>query len=240
MTMTSTPLERVTNGLFRRRDTVSAEARLEELDELEDSWRSSPVRDERINAHLTSLVAQSGISGGHVLEIGGREHPRGQLFGETYSYVNLDLEHSDEGTIAGDITSCPEIPDASYDVVLSVDVFEHLDRPWLAASEISRILAPGGLVYTSTLFSWRYHPCPIDFWRFTPEALEFLFGDLILLDKGFDLTERRRDVRKKAKADPMPFDALGGWRENVRVFHAGLKATGDRDAWLNPTGDADD
>jgi SAM-dependent methyltransferase len=199
------------------------------MDELENSWRSGPVRDERINAHLTSLLAQSGITCGQVLEIGGRAHPRGQLFGESYSYINLDLDHSDEGTIAGDITNCPEIPDASFDVVLSVDVFEHLDRPWLAASEISRILAPGGLVYTSTLFSWRYHPCPIDFWRFTPEALEFLFGDLILLDKGFDLTERRRDVRKKAKADPMPLDAMGGWRENVRVFYAGLKATGDGD-----------
>ncbi len=107
--------------------------------------------------------------------------------------------------------------------MLSVDVFEHIDRPWLAAAEIGRILAPGGLAYTSTLFSWRYHPCPIDYWRYTPEALEFLFGELIMLEKGFDLTERRRDVRKKAKDDPMALDAMGGWRENVRVFHAGLK-----------------
>lgn len=88
-----------------------------------------------------------------MLEIGGRQHPRGHVFGPGFTYLNLDLEHSDENTVLGDITHCPEIVDASFDVVLSVDVFEHIDRPWLAAAEISRILAPGGLSYTSALFS---------------------------------------------------------------------------------------
>jgi SAM-dependent methyltransferase len=230
--MAITPVERIKDGL-RRRSTLrpsapdpqptAAERRMAELDALENRWRKALVRDERINQHLKGLVQRAGIKGGKVLEIGGREHPRGRVFGAAFSYVNLDLEHSDENTVLGDITSCPEIADGTYDVVLSVDVFEHIDRPWLAAGEISRILKPGGLSYTSTLFSWRYHPCPIDFWRYTPEALEFLFGDLIMLEKGFDLTERRRDVRRKARTDPMPLDALGGWRENVRVFHAGLK-----------------
>jgi SAM-dependent methyltransferase len=194
-----------------------------ELDALENGWRRALVRDDRINAHLLDLLDRAGLTGGRVLEIGGREHPRGRVLGPSFDYVNLDLEQSDEHTVIGDITDCPEIPDATYDLVLSVDVFEHIDRPWRAASEIVRILKPGGLAYTSTLFSWRYHPCPIDYWRYTPEALAFLFDGLIGLDSGFDLTERRRDVRRKAKDDPMPLDALGGWRENVRVFHAGLK-----------------
>ena len=228
--MSITPVERIRDGLRRRVPRVDrgahggrAEQRLAELTALEGAWRGAPVRDERINEHLLALVRRAGISGGSVLEIGGRQHPRGRVFGPDFSYVNLDLEHSDENTIVGDITNCPEIADGTYDVVLSVDVFEHIDRPWLAAAEIARILKPGGLSYTSTLFSWRYHPCPIDFWRYTPDALEFLFADLVTLEKGFDLTERRRDVRKKSKADPMPLDAMGGWRENVRVHHAGLK-----------------
>ncbi len=197
--------------------------RIAELDALAERWQTAPVRDDRINTHLSGLINRAGLTSGAVLEVGGRLHPRGHVFGPAFSYVNLDLTHSDERTVVGDITRCPEIPDASYDVVLSVDVFEHLDRPWLAAAEIIRILKPGGLAYTSTLFSWRYHPCPIDYWRYTPEALAFLFSGLIVLDNGFDLTERRRDIRKKAKADPMALDALGGWRENVRVFHAGQK-----------------
>jgi SAM-dependent methyltransferase len=227
-TMASITRDRIKHGLTRRRPVQHVNAgddarRLAELDALENRWRSALVRDERINVHLRGLLARAGVTGGRVLEIGGRMHPRGRVFGPDFTYLNLDLEHSDEHTVVGDITNCPEIPDGSYDVVVSVDVFEHLNRPWLAAGEIARILAPGGLAYTSTLFSWRYHPCPIDYWRYTPDALEFLFGDLVMLDKGFDTTERRRDVRKKSTADPMPFDALGGWRENVRVFHAGIK-----------------
>ncbi|MCR4512784.1 class I SAM-dependent methyltransferase [Aeromicrobium sp. 50.2.37] len=194
------------------------------LDRLRDAWKDGPVRDDRINEHLALVLEKSGVSGGRVLEIGGRGHPRHRVFdADRFEYLDLDLAETGPGVIIGDITHCPEIPDASFDVVLSVDVFEHIDRPWLAGEEIVRILRPGGLVYTSTLFSWRYHPCPIDYWRYTPEALAFLMRGTDTIDQGFDATERRRDVRKKAAEDPMPFDALGGWRENVRVFHAGVK-----------------
>jgi SAM-dependent methyltransferase len=225
--MTTTPVDRIVRSLGLRRNGGSAGSngagRLAELDALEAEWRKAPVRDDRINAHLLSMVERAGITEGTVLEIGGRKHPRGHIFDSAkFTYRNLDLESGDENTVVGDITGCPEIGDNTYDIVISVDVFEHIDRPWLAASEIARIVRPGGLSYTSTLFSWRYHPCPIDFWRYTPDALDFLFADLTKLDSGFDLTERRRDVRKKASADPMPLDAMGGWRENVRVFHAGV------------------
>lgn len=199
---------------------------LVELDRLRDAWKAGPVRDDRINEHIALVLDKSGVPGGRVLEIGGRGHPRHRVFdADRFEYLNLDLAETGPGVIIGDITHCPEIPDASFDVVLSVDVFEHIDRPWLAGEEIVRILRPGGLVYTSTLFSWRYHPCPIDYWRYTPEALAFLMRGTDTIDQGFDATERRRDVRKKAAEDPMPFDALGGWRENVRVFHAGVKPT---------------
>lgn len=188
------------------------------------AWKDAPVRDERIDDHLRLMLDEAGVTGGRVLEIGGRGRPRGAVFDpERFAYANLDLVDTGPGTVIGDITRCPEIPDASYDVILSVDVFEHIDRPWLAGENIVRLLRPGGLAYTSTLFSWRYHPCPIDFWRYTPEALAFLMPGLETLDQGFDLTERRRDVRKKSAHDPMALDAFGGWRENVRVFHAGRR-----------------
>lgn len=198
-----------------------AEARLAALHGLEREWRKHPVRDDRINAHIAEMLRHAGVTSGRVLEIGGRRFPRHGVF-SGFHYDNMDLvpEHA---SVVGDITRCPEIPDASYDVVVSVDVFEHIKEPWLAAKEITRILATGGLSYTSTLFSWRYHPCPVDFWRYSPDALAFLFDGLQVVACDFDLAERRRDIRKKSKRDPMPIDALGGWRENVRVFHAGIK-----------------
>ena len=125
---------------------------------------------------------------------------------------DLNLEASDiPNTIVADITDCRDtIPDESFDIVMSSDVFEHIDRPWLAAAEIGRILKPGGLAITHTLFAWRNHPCPIDYWRYSPECLEFLFADLECLEKGYDLSERRIDQPGfwPSGRDSVPVDQL--------------------------------
>lgn len=197
-----------------------------EIRTLTNAWRRAPVRNERINAHIRRVVGTAGIERGRVLEIGAREHPRLDVFPAPawdYSVMDIDDCTPEVPVVIGDITSCPEIPAGSYDVVISVDVFEHVTRPWLAASEIVRILKPGGISYTSTLFAWRYHPVPIDYWRFTPDCLEFLFGGLDCIEAGFDATERRRDIRGRGRLDQVPIDALGGWRENWRVMHVGRK-----------------
>jgi SAM-dependent methyltransferase len=172
---------------------------------------------------------------GRVLEIGGyrADQCAVELFpAPRFSYANLDLEPSDiPQTIVADITDCRDtIPDASFDLVISSDVFEHLTRPWLAAAEIARILRPGGLAITHTLFSWRNHPCPIDYWRFSKECLEFLYADLECLETGYDLSERRRDRPGfwPSGADSVPVDQLGGWREHWSVYHVGRKGPGPR------------
>jgi SAM-dependent methyltransferase len=135
---------------------------------------------------------------GDVLEIGGHRLAKCAigLFPEPrFRYHDLNLVTSDiPNTIIGDITGCADvIEDESFDIVFSSDVFEHIDRPWLAAQEITRILKPGGIAVTHTLFSWRNHPCPIDYWRYSAECLEFLFSDLTCLEKGYDLSQRRVD-----------------------------------------------
>lgn len=179
------------------------------------------TRHERIGAHLTRLCADAGVTGGRVLEIGGRENPHREEF-PGFEYLNLDLTETGPGVLLGDITNCPEIPSGSFDVIISVDVFEHVKEPWKAAAEITRLLRPGGFTYHSTLFSWRYHPCPADYWRYTPDALMFLFRDLELVRCDFDAVERRRNLLGKGRFRLTP-DELGGWRENWRVFYAGVK-----------------
>lgn len=170
---------------------------------------------------------------GDVLEIGGHRLAKcavGEFPGPRFRYADLNLEASDiPDTIIADITGCQDtIPDGSFDVVFSSDVFEHIDRPWLAAAEISRILRPGGIAITVTLFSWRNHPCPIDYWRYSAECLEFLFGGLELLEKGYDLSDRRADQPGfwASGMDSVPVDQLGGWREHWAVFHVGRKGPG--------------
>ncbi len=170
---------------------------------------------------------------GDVLEIGGHRLANCAigLFPEPrWRYHDLNIAASDiPNTIIADITGCrDEIPDESFDLVLSSDVFEHIDRPWLAAAEIARILRPGGIAITHTLFSWRNHPCPIDYWRYSAECLEFLFADLDCLEKGYDLSQRRVDQPGfwPSGADSVPVDALGGWREHWSVYVVTRKGTG--------------
>lgn len=224
----------INRRVARRRGSVpghdecrpTAEQRLAEIDAAAQEWENHPRRNARVNRQIRRALSAAEISGGRVLEIGARKNPRSDVFGDdAWSYSIMDIESHTEGfdTVIGDITHCPELDDGSYDVIISVDVLEHVNRLWLAASEITRLLCPGGISYTSTLFAWRYHPVPIDYWRFTPECLEFLFGDLETLSSGFDTTERRRDVRGKGKRDRVPIDALGGFRENWRVFHVGRR-----------------
>jgi SAM-dependent methyltransferase len=179
-------------------------------------------------ALVRHYIAEFQLSG-RVLEIGGHrlEKCAADLFpSPAFEYFDLNIKKSDiKNTIISDITNAKDIDDESFDIVFSSDVFEHIDRPWLAAKEISRILKPGGVAFTVTLWSWRNHPCPIDFWRFSPECLEYLFSDLTCIEKGFDLSQRRNDSRGfwKSGNDSVPVDEMGGWRENWAVYFVGGK-----------------
>jgi SAM-dependent methyltransferase len=160
-----------------------------------------------------------------VIDIGARRKERAWL-AEGYEYHSMDIIPQAEDVVVGDICSCPEIADASYDVVMSFDVFEHVERPWDAALEAIRILRPGGLMIHRTLFAYRYHPSPIDYWRFSAQGLEYLFsrtGEMETLVSAYDLRIRREDKRGTSLRDRPPIDFLGGFRENWRTLYIGRK-----------------
>jgi len=79
--------------------------------------------------------------------------------------------------IYGDGHAIP-IKDNSFDIILSQAVFEHLYDPKKAASEIQRILKPGGFVYVESAFMQPLHAVPFHFFNTTPWGLEKLFEDL--------------------------------------------------------------
>jgi SAM-dependent methyltransferase len=160
------------------------------------------------------------VSSGRMLEIGAQHQPIGKHF-PTFEYWSMDIRKTADNVVVGDITSCPELESEQFDVIVSLDVFEHLNRPWKAAEEIIRLLKPGGIAFTTTIFSWRYHPSPIDYYRYTPDALEFLFSGLETIHKSWDYTERRIKNWKPTSIEPL--DELEGWRESVRVNYVGRK-----------------
>ena len=142
----------------------------------------------------------------------------------------MDIIPGNENVIVGDICNCPEISDDTFDVCFSMDVFEHLKEPWNAAAECIRITKPGGILIHRTLFSYRYHPSPVDFWRFSSNGLEYLFnrsGKTETILKGYDIRGRRRDHRGSNANNKPPIDWLGGFRENWQVLWVGRKLPTD-------------
>jgi len=62
-----------------------------------------------------------------------------------------------------------------FDMVFCFDTLEHVSNPFLFCAHLLRIAKPGGYIYSSTLFSWGYHPSPNDYFRFSPEGLHECF-----------------------------------------------------------------
>ena len=168
---------------------------------------------------------------GKVLEIGAYklELSSKKIFSNNtrFQYFSLDLEDNEiPSNIIGDVTNLHDVfDDNTFDIVFCADVFEHIKEPWKAAKEIERILKPNGIAFIFTVWSWRYHPLPIDYWRFSHEALQYLFSNMETIESAFDTSLRREDIRGfwKNKKDSVPIDSLGGWRENWGVYYIGKK-----------------
>lgn len=97
---------------------------------------------------------------------------------QSYGPYNCDCHQDIEGMT---------FPDGTFDAVICLEVLEHVQAPWKAASEIRRVLRPGGKVLVSTPFLTSYHgkgstsqahDSYPDYWRFTHEGLLQLFRDL--------------------------------------------------------------
>lgn len=145
---------------------------------------------------------------------------------EIYDILELDKKLIGKAVKYGDICCCPQIPSNSYDMVISFSVFEHLDKPWLAAAECIRITKPGGINVHKAPFSTRYHPVPIDCFRYTHTGFRILFEGLQEIFSGYDILQRRNNHKGgkvKGGLDKVPVDKMGGWLENWDVIYVGEK-----------------
>ncbi|MEM5787969.1 MAG: class I SAM-dependent methyltransferase [Syntrophobacteraceae bacterium] len=67
----------------------------------------------------------------------------------------------------------------TFDAVFSLNVFEHLRNPFESASEIMRVLKPGGELYVTAPFLQPFHGYPNHYYNMTAKGLENLFGGMI-------------------------------------------------------------
>jgi len=88
-----------------------------------------------------------------------------------FEYVGLDIESGKNvDLVPRDPYGWIEIPDASYDVVISGQVLEHNPQFWKTLVEIRRVTRIGGLVCLIIPSTGPIHKFPVDCWRFLPDS----------------------------------------------------------------------
>ncbi len=84
-------------------------------------------------------------------------------------YLVLNPEHGDPP-----IEALPRTRAGAFGTVVCLNVVEHVVDPFAVFAGLAGVLAPGGLLIVSTVFSFPYHPSPRDYWRFSPDCLRML------------------------------------------------------------------
>jgi hypothetical protein len=72
------------------------------------------------------------------------------------------------------IEDLPEKYGEYFGTIVCLSVLEHVKNPFKVFDAFYKILKNDGLLIISTVFEYPYHPGPIDFWRYSPEALRYL------------------------------------------------------------------
>lgn len=137
------------------------------------------------NLLLSAFIARlQAIRAARVIELGTmRSQPDRSTVHRDWAAADADFVCSDfqdglDVDVVADIhTLSQSFAVDSQDAIIACSVFEHVQRPWIGAAEIGRVLRPGGQVFVQTHFAFPIHGYPSDYWRYTREALETIFRD---------------------------------------------------------------
>lgn len=137
--------------------------------------------------YLLEKFDKEGMS---VLEVGSRNvtgSPYGKRFKKA-KYTGFDFYDGDNVDVIGDAHKLSSYfkGGEKFDLIFSSAVFEHLHMPWVAATEIQKLLKVGGYVFVETHFSFAAHERPWNFFQFSDMGLRALFSTAL----GFELIEK--------------------------------------------------
>lgn len=130
--------------------------------------------------HTYSRRALKEISGLRVLDIGSGDSRNEILLGPSCELYRLDYPatnvlYGNLPDIYADAHSLP-VRNGVFDVVLLLEVLEHIPDDRRVLHEIERILKPGGRLYMSIPFIYPMHDEPTDFRRYTVYGLRHILN----------------------------------------------------------------
>ncbi len=92
-----------------------------------------------------------------------------------YLYTGLDVNPGPNVDYTpSDPYHWPELPNASFDVIISGQAFEHIEYPWLIIEEMNRVLKKNGLICIVAPSRGPEHKYPVDCWRYYPDGFRAL------------------------------------------------------------------
>lgn len=152
-----------------------------------DEWRGEI--EKFINQYLDALP-----NGSSILDVGLGDSTflplkKGKDFELTVlDKMKLDFPHCK--SIQADLQDTVAIAaigrEKTYDLVICSEVFEHVERPWIAADNLLNLCKENGTILLTVPCNLEYHPGKPhygDYWRFMPDSVNILFPGLSVIEK---------------------------------------------------------
>lgn len=139
---------------------------------------------------VTEQIEKYGIRKPFV-DLGGMEQPciadydltmaTGDQQARYVSLTQRPFDHIDPGYLVlnpdkGDplIEDLPYYYQNAFGTAVCLNVIEHVQNPFRVFAAMYQIMKHDSLLVVETVFSFPYHPSPIDYWRYTPDCLRYL------------------------------------------------------------------
>lgn len=129
------------------------------------------------------------INSPRVLELGTKRSGKESTTHECWvpnasEFIRSDYQQGLDVDVIADIHKLSDVFGVeSFDIIISCSTFEHIKYPHLAAHEIIKTLKKGGILFLQTHQTFPLHSFPYDYFRFTIDGIQSLFGTKM----GFDI-----------------------------------------------------
>jgi len=146
------------------------------------------LKDEYLNAPMgyiefKDLIKNSASNGFKILDAGAGEGKDKKLFlGKNVDYKGIDSgvghkswDYSD--VIDADLENLDFVENETFDLIMLIQVMEHLNNPKIVINELNRVAKKGSKIFIATPQSQSVHQIPYDFYRYTPYGLKYLLED---------------------------------------------------------------
>jgi SAM-dependent methyltransferase len=136
---------------------------------------------------FANYLLQNNINVTNALYVGIAGDPPGGEYAPLFPNSKLttfDLDKIWKPDIVGDITNTTFVSN-TWDLIICVQVMEHISNLWELPTELLRITKPGGSIIIDCPWNYPYHAEPPsfgDYWRISKDGFRVLFKDFSIID----------------------------------------------------------